>query len=231
MNRKIRIKLLLIVFIFLGLFSISTQNSKSQVAPMFWVTWKAENYSASTFNGKSLPSYGSPITVSFELILDGKVADLKNEEILWYVDGAFVSKSLGMKEYSFRSNIGTGAHSVRIEITKFQKNNTLMKNVQIPVSLPEVVLDSPYSRSNVTSDYIALEAKPYFFNVSQISGLMYDWKVNNVAPTSTAEDPSKIIIAFPKDMPSGSQILVNVGVRNALRRNEKAEAIGLFTTL
>ncbi len=230
MKSHLSIKLLFVTLFFIGIFTM-VSKTQSQVAPIFWVTWKAENYSAPGFSGKSLPSNNTPISIAFELILNGNVVDLKPEEIRWYVDGAFVAKSLGLKEYSFKSNIGTGTHSIRIEIPKFQKGNSLMKNIQIPVSRPEIVLDSPYSKSSVTSNQLVLEAHPYFFNVNQISGLMWGWKINNVAPENLTEKPNKITVDFPVEMPSGSQVLVNVEARNILKNTERAETMSLFTIL
>lgn len=225
--RKILFWSIVILFVTL---TATTKITVGAELPTFWVTWNALSYTAPHFEGKALPSIGTPINVAFELVSNGKVVTLGSQEVRWYLGETMVKKGQGVKEYSFRSGISSGAYLVRIELPGFKGGASLIKSIQIPATRPELVLDAPYNRSAITGSELNLQALAYYFNASRSSDLLWNWKVNNETPRGEAQVPDKITITIPEGAPTGSQILTNIEVVNSKNQSERAEAMALFTT-
>lgn len=221
--------ILLVGIVALGSLAIFIQRSLSQTTPIFWITWSTGSYSAPGYEGKTLPTNGTNVSVAFELIQDGKVIPLGSQEVRWFLDEAPVQDGNGLKQYSFQSNSASGSRLVRIELPDFRDIGSLTKSIQIPAVSPEVVLDAPYVKNSVTSRELVIKALPYYFNVTRAGDLNWNWQVNNETPSGAAQDPSIINILIPPEMPSGSQILTKVSVVNSTRPNESANTLSLFT--
>jgi len=226
-------KIILALAISVSLFQLTPTSVFGQASssPVFWATWSANSYSDPYYLGKNLPSNNSTVNVSFELISNGKVVPLGSKEVRWYLDGQLIKKGVGLKEFSFLAGSQFGSQAVRIELQNFNDGNALVKTILIPISQPEVVLDSPYTSKNnkVQPGEIILKALPYFFNVTQGGSLVWGWKINNQSPTEFNETPNRLTITIPKNMSGGGQILVKARATNSIRQQEKAETMALFT--
>lgn len=218
----------LTTILIVGLLFVATNKIKAEEAPIFWVTWNAESYSTPEFKGKALPSYGTLTNIAFELVQNGKVVSLNSQEVIWYLNGTSVKKGLGIKELSFHSGLSSGANRIRIELPGFKGGASLLKSVEIPVKLPEVVLDAPYVKKAVTSREINLRALPYYFNAMRSGELSWIWQVGTTTLNDSVKEPNKITIDIPEGAPKGSQILAKIRIDNPSKK-EGAETMALFT--
>lgn len=214
----------------LGMLALQAKPTMSQTAPTFWVTWATDAYTAPLYEGKSLPTNGSAVNVAFELIENGKVVSLSSQEIKWFLGSTLVKKAHGVKEYTFRSEAVSGANQLRIELPGFRGGATLAKSLAIPAVSPEVVLDAPYIKNAITGSELTLEALPYYFNAQRLRDILFNWKINNEAPSGTVQAPNKLTITIPDGALPGSKIFTEVQAINAKNQNERAEAKALFTT-
>ena len=58
--------------------------------PQFMVSWQAQSYAPSWYQGKIFPTKGSRINVVFELVDGGKIADLSKLKVRWYLNDKLV---------------------------------------------------------------------------------------------------------------------------------------------
>ncbi|MCL5004571.1 MAG: hypothetical protein M1170_01335, partial [Patescibacteria group bacterium] len=88
-------RILKIFFILYALFLFSSFNiAYAQSGYEFLTTWKADGFVPAWYEGKILPSRGSRVSVSFELLKNGKISDLSNVVVRWYVNDNLVKNCL-----------------------------------------------------------------------------------------------------------------------------------------
>lgn len=219
-----------ITVITFSVIAVNALTTHSQSSPVFWVTWNAESFTAAPFLGKPLPSRGTKVNVSFELFQNGKTVSLNSQPIKWFLNGALVQSGEEFKNFSFVSEISSGANLLRIEIPGFRGSAALAKTIQIPTASPETVIDIPYDRSAIKNREITVRALPYYFNVMRLDDLSFDWKVNGQTPKGLAVTPDFITITVPENIPPGSKIFTEVEVVNLKNSRESANSKALFTT-
>ena len=61
---------------FIGLIGFVGHIGYAQNAPQFMVSWQADSYAPSWYQGKIFPVHGSRIKIGFELTDNGKIIDL-----------------------------------------------------------------------------------------------------------------------------------------------------------
>ena len=122
----------------------------AQAAPQFLASWKADSYVPSWYQGKILPSRGTPVTVSFEVINSGQKADLSGTAVRWYINNKLVkneTNGFGIQSISFNiPDYGGQETEVRIAIPNY-RGSELNHILRIPVKNPEAVL------GDLTLDY------------------------------------------------------------------------------
>jgi hypothetical protein len=195
---------------------VSVQTIHAQTSPQFLVTWKASNsYIPSFYQGKALPSYGSRITASFELISNGNVVDLRSQTIYWYLDQILVGGGTGAQQVTF-SPLGTPPDSLSLSIQLPSYNGSLLiHTVQIPFVNPGAVIYAPYPGNNFSANPLVLKAIPFFFNASSSNQLVYSWSVNSQTGSNT-ENPQEADIILPSGMSSGSSLDISLNIKNPL---------------
>jgi hypothetical protein len=142
------------------------------------MTWQALNFYPADFAGKAIPTDGSRVLVSVELIRNGAFVDLSKYLIRWYLDSAFVGKGIGQKEMAFTVTNQSGSfHIVRASI-EFASGDSADGSVSVPVGDRRIALEgiSPFVEVPAQTD-ISLEAFPYFFNIDSIDELNFFWTV------------------------------------------------------
>lgn len=220
---RILIALVLIVAAWLAIAKIHAQSS----SPQFFITWQAKSYAPAGYQGKILPTAGSRVTASFDLIDSGKVADLTGQTIYWYLNDELVSNTPGKQTVSFIApDIAPGILTLRIQLP-FYRNNFLIKTAQIPVLLPEAVIESPYPGGVFGVTSVNLKGIPYFFNVPNPLALSFSWSVNGQTAASE-ENPDELAATINPDARSGSTLNVSLNIRNL---KNSAEAAGKNLTL
>ncbi|MBI2024520.1 MAG: hypothetical protein HYT03_00295 [Candidatus Harrisonbacteria bacterium] len=201
------------IFLTLGIFVALVVNA--QVAPELMVTWKANSYAPSAYQGKILPSNGSKIDVAVELIDRGSLANLTNVEIRWYVDGQFRESGNGLKNFSFNANQVLGDQEIRVMIPSY-RGVELRKTIIIPLAAPEVIIESPYPSNAVSALMTTFRALPYFFNFPNLNQASFSWAANGISSRGTVADPDLLNLNL-EDLPSGANVNLEVTVSNLLK--------------
>lgn len=189
--------------------------AQTATAPQFMVTWQAQNFAPADFAGKLLPIANTPIDVVFNVIENGKIADLTNTEVRWYVNNKIQQSGRGRQTLRFNApEFSGGDQEVRISIPSY-KNRELTKTITIPVTTPQVIIQTPLISNEVPRGDIRLKALPYFFNVSNLKNLGITWLINNTKPTSGEEitNPDELTLETPEEIPAGTQTTIEVLVQ------------------
>ena len=85
-----------------ALFAVSYFAS-AQTRPQIVISWRAESYAPPAYSGKILPTAGSPITVSFDVIDGGKPANLSGQIIYWYLNSDLIENRNGVQSVTFNA--------------------------------------------------------------------------------------------------------------------------------
>lgn len=178
-------------------------HSGGQATPEFMVTWRARAYVPSDYRGKILPSPTSPIEFAFELLENGRIINLSNNEIRWYINNKFQKSGLGLKILTYAPpRPDTGNRILKIEVRNYRGQHW-QEFLTIPTTRPEVMILPTGSNS--------FKALPYFFNVAGLQNLSFNWRVNNQNPEGLPENPDLLTIA---EAPSGTELSIDLIVRN-----------------
>jgi len=190
-------------------------QTATAASPTFLVTWGTTgSYIPSFYIGKALPTYGSQITASLELISpQGKVLDLSGQTIYWYVNDVLVGGGTNVQSATFPP-VGDAPNAIDLRITLPNYNGAyLVHAITIPMVLPQAVLYAPYPNGQFSQNPATVTALPYFFNTSSTSNLSYAWSVNGTNG-SNAENPQQAEITLPQGTQSGTALAVSLSITN-----------------
>lgn len=198
----------------LGLFAVSLARGAEEPRPEFFVTWRAQSYAPSSFSGKLLPTAKSIVTASFELVQNGTRVDISDETIYWYVNDNFLTGGKGVHTASFRAaDRAGGTQELRIQIDSYKKQSmTVSKTIDIPIAKPEAIIETRLPNNRFSGENITVYGKPYFFNVQNLSDLVFSWQVNGKKPAGS-ENPDRLDINAPTGNAKG--LTVGLTVRNS----------------
>ena len=193
-NLKNKIISILLIFgfvVFLGFAGFSGRVF-SQTANQVILTWRAESFAPPDFQGRTLPSPGSMITVSAEEVSGGRILDLSRTSLSWDIDGRFFQDGTGLKKISFKADTTPGSsHFVRVAIER--SGGKEEATAQIPVSSPTVAIAAPYYPAGTAPrGGFKVFAEPYFFNVGSIGDLLFFWDVNGAARSGGSDNSLEV---------------------------------------
>lgn len=203
-----------LIFASSAFFSLAHAQTAA-TAPTFLITWKTTgSYIPSFYTGKALPTYGSKITASLELISpQGKIIDLSGQTIYWYANDNLIGGGTGVQQVTFPP-IGDAPNSTNLRVTlPYYSSGYLIHAINIPMVLPEAVIYAPYPNGEFSQNPVSLEAFPYFFNISNPAGLSYAWSVNGQSG-SNAENPETADVTLPQGTQSGTTVDAAVNIEN-----------------
>ncbi len=185
-------------------------------SPRLLITWRAESYVPAAYPGKTLPGPGSVVAASVEVIDQGKIADLSRNNIYWYLDGLLVGSGVGKNTVSVK--VGKQAlqeTELMVQIPGY-KGDLLIDTVVLFISSPVAVIEAPYAERNFGSGSVTVRGTPYFFNVPDISTLIYNWTVNGVsAPAATStEGKTELAVNVNPDAAPGAQLDIDLTIRD-----------------
>ena len=208
-------KLIIILLVTYSLIANSFQAS-AQTSAEFLVSWQAKNYTPSEFKGKALPSRGSQVNASFELIQDGKLVNLSKTEVRWFLNKKLEKSGLGLKTISFFiPRAATGGQFLKISLPAY-KGAKLEQSVFIPLAEPEIVIDAPYPDGRITAGNNIFTLLPYFFNnIITPQQLSVRWEANNLPAVAESESPHVLNLDASLGK-SGEQIRLTVAAVNSL---------------
>jgi hypothetical protein len=197
-------------------FSFNHAQAQTAGSPTFLITWKTTgSYIPSFYQGKALPTYGSNITASLELVsAQGQLLDLSQQTIYWYLDDNLVGGGVGVQQVTFPP-IGEAPNSLDLRVTIPNYNGAyLVHAITIPMVLPEAVIFAPYPGGQFSENPLTVDALPYFFNIQSPSDLSYTWSVNGQAGSNT-ENPEQAQITLPQGTQSGTALDVSLSIENS----------------
>jgi hypothetical protein len=156
---------------------LSTHAQTPSAQPI--LSWQAQNFFPSDFQGKPLPTENTRVLVSLTALRGGAFVDLSRTSIRWYVDSTAVSRGVGLTDISFVVTKHQGDfHYVRASI-EWPNADPQDTAVQVPVTERFIVLGGvPTNTLLSPSIDITLEAFPYFFNIASLGDLNFYWTVN-----------------------------------------------------
>jgi len=185
--------IIVLCFVFLFYSKTNAQTNDANII----LTWSAKNFYPVDFIGKPLPTHGTRVFVSLEVVRDGKPTDITSSPISWYVDGDFIESTVGEKTFSFfAKKTSTGGQIIRV---KTQNNNSpIESSITIPVIQPETVVEVPYFSNIVSSGQeISLKAIPYFFNNSSLDQLLFIWQFGDTVKKIAGQNSLSLRIGKP----------------------------------
>ncbi len=190
------------------------------------ITWSSTSYSPSNFAGKHLATNGSSIVLSAIVLNNGKVADVSQSPILWYLDQDFLDGGIGQQQASFKvTQTAGGSHFVNVRIQLPDQTVSAAEN--IPIVSYKAVIDAPYPSNTVANNStINLSLIPYFFNISSFGDLSFSWDINGTQQTASNSD--NILSLNIGNQPSGQ----GIGIKGSIQNNRNQyEAVSSNTTL
>ena len=219
MKIYVRFFLILFVAIFVAFFSLraNAQSASLQLV----VTWQAYgSYVPPQYIGKALPSLHSEIAASVALLSNGKLVDVSNQTVYWYLNDTLVEGGVG-KQYVVLSPFGAPPAflDLRAELPSYN-GTTLIHDVQIPFVDPKAVIEAPHPGGQFSGSSISIQGTPYFFYTSDPGTLSYGWSVNGQTSASV-ENPQTLQIKTPLATPSGSLFGVSLTITD--RNNNISE--------
>lgn len=212
---------LIVILIFAFLFL----NLADAASPQFLVSWQSKNYAPSWYQGKIFPTKGSMVEVSFELMDNGKIADLSKEKIRWYINDKLEkneNSGLGIKSLMFSMPDYFGRTTeVRIEIFHYKGEDVIGKIINIPSASPEIIIDSPYFGDKISVGSSIFKAFPFFFNIKNLYDLSIEWSAMGQRSENFA-NPWQLSLNIDQKAPKGMEVRLSVSVKNLLKELEFA---------
>ncbi|MFH1192964.1 MAG: hypothetical protein V1656_01445 [Candidatus Jorgensenbacteria bacterium] len=191
------------------------------------LTWSADNFYPSDYEGKALPANGSSVSVSLETVKSGKLQDLKSVPIAWYLDGDWLSGGVGQKHASFVVTKAKGAsHSLRA--VAGLPEGEAEQTVSVPIVAREIVIETPY-RSGFTASAakpIVFRAVPYFFNITSITDLLFSWTAGGDTRSASGDNELSVNLGGAQNQ---TTLPVSVAVRGVSSVFESASDAVIIT--
>jgi len=196
------------------------QSSAQQSQPKFLWSWQTNTYVPAGFEGKVLPSPGATVTVSFELVQGGKLANLQGNKLLnippqtiyWYANNTLISNIPGKQTVSFTAPSVPGTVTVKVQLPGYP-GGSVFQSISVPVVPPEAVIESRYPGGSFVGTPVNVRGIPYFFNVKDPFALNFEWSVNGEIPQN-AEDPTNLSIGLNPDAPSGATLNIKLTIQD-----------------
>ena len=236
MNRLLKISAISVFLIIIAVFGASSVQA---AGPQFLVSWKADTSVPPSYAGKSLPVSGSTITVSFELIgvagnQVGKILDLTNNNVRWYVNGNLLSQGNNEKTFSFITTDNNDTETdVKISAEYADPvagySYFVDKYITIPLSHPQVVINQNGMSSSVAiGTGTKLFALPYFFN-TLMKNLSIQWSADGQDIPTDPKDPWSLNVNIGSNYISGAQVTISAIVQNILDSSMQAQKSVIIT--
>ena len=198
-------------------------------ATEFLTSWKADSYVPYFYQGKTLPSPHSNVTVSFEILSSGRPLDIANRTVRWYLDNQLYQSGIGLKTISFKTNaIKQTDYQLKISLPKFSNGKDLEEFLVIPLTSPEAVIDAPYSNNLVSEGINLLRGLLYFFNTRDLTDITLTWTANGQKTSASVETPDILELRVPANI-SGNLINVGLMAKNTKNELEFADALVSLT--
>lgn len=179
------------IFISFILF-LAASTTFAQSAPTFMTTWKASTYVPIGYLGKALPTPGSTITVSFELLDGGRPADVSNTVVQWRVNEDILKTGRGIKTFSYSIPEENTNEALTVSIVTPYRGVERTTEITIPVVRPEIRIADTGTNNILTAGKHLLRGLFYFFAVPDVRDLSIIWKANGQETSGQPADPTSL---------------------------------------
>lgn len=182
------------------------------ITPQMVVTWQAYGSDVPPqYNDKALPNQESELTASLALVANGKLVDLSNQVIYWYLNETLIDSGVG-KQYIVFNPFGSAPAFLvlRAELPNYN-GATLLHDINIPLISPKAVIEAPHPGGQFFGNPIVLQGTPYFFYTSDPGALSYSWSVNGQT-SAAAENPQILQMNVDPTTPAGSSFSVGLTI-------------------
>ncbi len=200
------------VFFISGAFAMPA-SVEAVAGPQVYITWRTlDGVAPAGYAGKILPKIGSQVAASVEVLTaSGRVADLHNQTIYWYLDNSFLDGGTGKQTITFGAPGHNEIMSLRADIPGYPGGELIM-TAHIRMVNPEVVIVAPYASGIFSGDSVAVKGVPYFFSTSQLNSLVYAWSVNGQT-VAAQENPLDLVVNLTNGTVAGYSLGINFSAR------------------
>ncbi len=214
----------------------ATLLARAATPPQIVISWRADTYTPPGYAGKAFPTSNSTIVTSLDIVTNGKSADLSGQPIYWYVNNRLAGSGKGRVSVTFRAPPSApDTLALRVEVPGYP-GGAIIKSINIPVVVPESVIEAPLPFLRFTPPSTTLTGTPYFFNVRDPLLLEFEWVANYATlPAGQTNntpkgDPRVLALNLNPDAPKGAPVRVTLGIINPLREAEGAQSFITLTT-
>jgi len=224
-NYKSKFKILTFYIVILIFTFLIFNFTDAQASQEFLVSWQAESYVPSWYNGKILPTKGSLVEVNFELIDKAKIANLSKEKVRWYINDKLMvneENGLGLKSLRFAMPDYPGRETeIRIQIFHYQEGSDVLdKIIRIPSVSSEAVIDAPFPDRKINVGSSSFKTSPFFFNVKNLSDFKVEWSAFGQRIEEPSPDQWSLNLNIDSRTPKGTEISLSVSIKNLLKELE-----------
>jgi len=216
---KILFMIVFFIPVFLGLSPYSVFAADNDPIALI-VSWKSGSGVPMWYQGKSLPTYQSPIAFSVVAVgkgsSAGQIISLKNTQIKWSVNSKYIGGGQGVQTVIYNNKTifpgGDLNVSVSVESQDSQTGSKFFvtKYFTVPIVEPKVIIQgAPFNYLFSSGADIVLNAIPFFFNVSSTDDLTFNWSINGQKKTE-ADNTSSISIHVGDTTPASARIDLSV---------------------
>lgn len=201
-----------------------TPVTTPQIPPQVILTWSAPNFHPSNFRGRVLPSADTIITVSANLLINGKFVDTSKAGFVWYKSGDKLNEGDGLSQITISPSVSdTNLIFIDVEVTL--GDIVAQQSISIPLTQPIVAIEIPYPNKTIPANTnITLRAVPYFFNVSSLDRFVFYWQVGDVKKNMGSENSISVKVGTPysaaqKNVAVSSYVQSKDDLTNIIRTN------------
>lgn len=207
-----------------ALFAASRSASAQEgPPPEFLVTWQAHSYVPPSYAGRALPRNDAVVDFAFELIDNGKLTDLRDYEVRWYLGNELIRSGKGLQSITIAvPMIAPRSEVARVTVVDYQGED-LDGMILLPVAAPEAIIDVPYPQHKIPRQGALIRALPYYFSVSNKEALLFEWRANNEPPIVLSENTDELVFSFAGGAP-GENARLELKVVNGTNELEFAAA-------
>ncbi|MBS3903531.1 MAG: hypothetical protein KGZ30_04140 [Anaplasmataceae bacterium] len=198
----------------LFIFGLGGVHISLAAGPEVILSWKAkESFVPQGYLGKALPSPLSMVEVKAIAIEGGRLVDLSDYQIRWFLKNYRVAQGQGLTTFTVPAPLKNTdeSHDLRVEIVDYP-GGAVTKSVSIPIVLPRVVLSGGSLDGSLSYGSYTVLARPYFFMAQALSDLDYQWTVDGVYRGQDSGGVLKLNVTGDKSR--GGMVEVQVGVRS-----------------
>lgn len=207
------VALAVLSFLFLFFFMGNVGNAQQNEAIL---SWQANNFYPSNYQGKAMATDGTGVTVSLAITnSNGQVINPSNADLRWYLDSRLVNSGVGLTNININTRGSSGEHQIRVE--GVLNGQPINGGVTIPKRSPSLAIESRYPYNTSWGEPLVFRSIPYFFNVSSLSDINFSWQINN---RSTEVDMNRIMIN-QEDI-DRNNVLITANARNIQRNFERS---------